>query len=446
MNKLIKIAMDIWDNSIKSVDPYYAVKDKITLTDDWMEINKEKIDIKKYNRIFFIAFGKASEKMSEALCEILGENISSGIIINPYNPASETEKKNIRYIQAGHPSPNENSIQAGQQVLELADEIKKDDLVFILISGGGSALLSKPAEGISLDEKQKVNKLLLECGADIYEINTVRKHLSSIKGGWLAKHLYPARVYSIILSDVTGDDLSTIASGPVVPDYTTFAMAYDILRKYGLSEAVPVTVLNYIKEGMNANRPETPSDERLFANVKNILAGSNIIVLETASREAAKHNFNPLIITSALKGESREAAKSLTSVIKEVVSSDKPVKVPACIIMGGETTVTLKGSGKGGRNQEFVLSCLLELRKCGMKNKFVILSAGSDGIDGPTDAAGAVIDNDTLEILSSPRLLAAADEALRNNDSYNFFKGIDSLVITGPTGTNAGDICISLIV
>ena len=313
--------------------------------------------------------------------------------------------------------------------------------MIFLLSGGGSALLPFPANHIDLKEKQEVTQFLLDCGADIKEINTIRKHISRIKGGWLARWAYPSRVISFILSDVVGDYLDVIGSGPTVPDPSTFEEAWEILKKYDLVNEIAPSIREHLQLGKEGKAEETPKpQEVIFEKVYNSLLGSNILALLAAREEAAALGFNPLILSSSIEGETREAARFHTAIAKEVISSGNPIPAPACLLSGGETTVTMRGKGFGGRNQEFVLAGALEVSGV---EKVVILSGGTDGTDGPTDATGAVADHTTVQRGKSLGL--DPNLSLDNNDAYPFFEKLGDLLITGPTHTNVMDVRIVLV-
>jgi hydroxypyruvate reductase len=327
------------------------------------------------------------------------------------------------------------------KIQRLLKESGPDDLVIFLLSGGGSALLPYPADQIDLKEKQEVTQLLLDCGADIREINTIRKHISSIKGGWLAKWAYPSTVVGLILSDVVGDPLDAIGSGPTVPDPTTFEEAWEILKKYDLLNELAPSIRRYLQSGKEGKVEETPKPQDvIFERVHNHLIGSNILALQAARKEAVSLGFNTLTLSSSIVGETREAARFHAAIAKEVISSRNPIPRPACILSGGETTVTIRGKGLGGRNQEFVLAGALEI---GGIAKIVLLSGGTDGTDGPTDATGAVADYTTVQRGKSLGLDPKA--FLDDNNAYPFFEKLGDLLITGPTYTNVMDVRIILV-
>ena len=311
-----------------------------------------------------------------------------------------------------------------------------DDLVICLISGGASALLPLPAPPVTLEEKQETTRLLLACGANIHEINCIRKHISGIKGGQLARLAYPATVLALILSDVIGDDLDMIGSGPTVPDRSTFADARAIFEKYGIWNKLPLGVRQRIAD----TAPETPKPgDRIFERVQNLIVGSNRLAVDAAAREARALGFRTMVLSTFIEGEAREAGRIHAAIAKEIVASGRPVKSPACVISGGETTVTIRGSGLGGRNQEFALAAAIDIDGL---SEVVILSGGTDGTDGPTDAAGAIADGRTVSRAQASGL--DASDFLARNDSYHFFEGLGDLLKTGPTGTNVADVRILL--
>jgi hydroxypyruvate reductase len=316
-----------------------------------------------------------------------------------------------------------------------------NDLVIFLVSGGGSALLPLPVEGVTLVEKQATTHELLSCGASIQEINTLRKHLSRIKGGGLAKIVYPATLVSLILSDVIGDPLDAIASGPTVPDSTTYEDCAWILNKYELWGKIPPSVASHIRAGMEGKKEETLKEgDPPFAKVYNLIVGNNLLAMTAAKKAAQALGYRTLLLSSLVEGETREVAKVHAAIAKEVLLSGNPIPPPACILSGGETTVTLKGKGKGGRNQEFALAAALEI--AGWK-EVLMMSAGTDGTDGPTDAAGAFADGKTVTRAKTMGLDPWS--FLKENDSYSFFQRIGDLLTIGPTGTNVMDLRVMLV-
>ena len=392
-------------------------------------------NLARYRNIFVIGAGKAGASMAQAVERVLGKRITAGLINVKYGHVAQL--KRIELNECGHPVPDERGVDGAARIAAMAESAGANDLVICLISGGGSALLPLPAEGITLEQKQLVTRLLLACGANIHEINTVRKHISRIKGGQLARLASPAAVESLILSDVIGDDLDVIGSGPTAPDASTFAGATAILQRYGVWESVPAAVRERIQAGADGAVPETPKPgDPLFGQVRNTVIGSNRLALAAAARRARDLGYRTLVLSSEIQGETRDVARVHAAIAREVVRAGQPARPPACIISGGETTVTLSGDGMGGRNQEFVLAAAIDI--AGLPGT-VVFSAGTDGTDGPTDAAGAVADGDTLSRNPDARRF------LERNDSYRYFEPLGGLVITGPTNTNVMDVRMVLV-
>jgi len=390
-------------------------------------------------RIVLIAVGKAAPPMAEAVEHIVGSRFTRGLVITKHGHAASYAGR-CDVIESGHPVPDEEGVRAGQAVLALLDELTAKDLLIVAISGGASALLCAPTEGITLTAKQQTTDLLLRAGADIHELNCVRKHLSMLKGGHLAARAYPAKVLSLLLSDVVGDSLDVIGSGLTAPDPSTFSQAIRLLESRGVWPQVPHEVRDHLEKGARGEIAETPKPgDGLFRNVTNIIVGSSRQALEAAAEEAKRRGYRPLILSSRIQGEARAAARLHADILWEAIAAGHPIRRPACILSGGETTVTVRGEGKGGRNQEFALAAALALE--GAAN-VLLLSAGTDGTDGPTDAAGALADGDTVARAAESGLDAAA--YLARNDSYTFFDALGDLVKTGPTGTNVMDVNIML--
>jgi hydroxypyruvate reductase len=377
--------------------------------------------------------------MARSAEELLGDRIDEGLIITKYGHGVPLRR--CRVMEAGHPVPDENGVEATRALLDLVATAGPDDLVLCMISGGGSALTPAPVPGISLADKQATTRLLLACGATIHEINTLRKHLSRIKGGRLSRCANGARMVSLILSDVIGDDLDIIASGITAPDPGTFGDCMEILSRYGLLERVPEAVHNHLAAGGQGRVEETPKPgDPVFGGVENRIVGSIADALSAAASEARRLGFNPLILSSMIQGEAREVAKVLCAIAAEVRRSGRPIQAPACLLSGGETTVTLKGDGKGGRNMELALAAGIALSG---RSHTLLLSAGTDGSDGPTDAAGAFADGTT--VARAKALGISASGHLDGNDAYRFFRPLGDLFITGPTRTNVMDLQVLLI-
>ncbi|MEW6375326.1 MAG: glycerate kinase [Thermodesulfobacteriota bacterium] len=444
LDEMRKMAEAIFLKAISAVNPSEALKEFLRIQNGLLSVriseDSEKcFDLNTFDRLFLIGTGKASASMSQAIEEIFGDRLTLGLITTKYGHGLPLKKTEV--IESGHPLPNQKGLEGAKKIQALLKESGPKDLVIFLLSGGGSALLPFPAGEIRLEEKQEVTQLLLDCGADIKEFNTVRKHISQIKGGWLARWAYPSTMLSFILSDVVGDPLDVIASGPTVPDPSTFEEAWEILEKYSLFKEIAPSIQKYLLSGRKGKVEETPKPgDVVFERVFNTLIGSNIIALRAAEKEASSLGLNTLILSSLIVGETREAARFHSAIAKEVISSGNPIPKPACIISGGETTVTIKGHGLGGRNQEFALAAALEISGV---EKVVLLSGGTDGTDGPTDAAGAIADNTTLKRAQSLGLGSKAH--LENNDAYPFFQKLGDLLITGPTHTNVMDVRILLV-
>ena len=440
MSNLRRHANEIFKHVLGTLDPEQLVKEKVSILDSTLVVEEREYDLNNYENIYVVGGGKACAPMAKAMEDILGDKIDDGLIVVKYNHGLPLKK--IETIEASHPIPDKNGVRGTSNILRLLSKTGEKDLIICLISGGGSALLVQPHKEITLQDIQTTSAELLASGAAIDEINTVRKHLSSIKGGQIAKAAYPSTLITLILSDVVGDPMDIIASGPTVPDESTFEDAYAIIQKYSLQEKMPNSACGFLKRGKMGKIEETPeAGNEIFDNTQNIIVGSNRIALEAAEKRAREMGYNTIILSSLVEGESRDAAKFLAAIAKEVSRTGTPIPKPACIIAGGETTVTIRGKGKGGRNQEFALSAAMEIEGC---EGVVILSAGTDGTDGPTDATGAIVDFNTCKD-ARVKFSRNPEEFLNNNDSYNFFKKTGEHIITGPTMTNVMDIMISLI-
>jgi glycerate 2-kinase len=365
---------------------------------------------------------------------VLGRRITAGCVAVKDGDAAKSRRIDLR--PCGHPVPDERGVAAAERITGLCAQAGARDLVVFLLSGGASALLPEPVAPITLAEKQETTKLLLASGATIHEINALRKHISAIKGGQLAKVAAPARVMTLVLSDVVGDQLDMIGSGPTAPDASTFADALAVLDRYHLRKRVPASVRKRLESGGKEDETPKPGDP-VFARVENLIVGSNQKSLEAAAAKAKALGYRALILASTIEGETRDVARMHAAIAREIRMSGQPVRPPACVISGGETTVTIRGAGKGGRNQEFALAAAIDI--AGLKDT-LIFSAGTDGTDGPTDAAGAMADGGTCA-----RSGIDAAQALAKNDSYPFFEELGDLVITGSTGTNVMDLHLVLV-
>lgn len=422
-----KIAEEIFRAALKAADPYLAVRSHAEkLASEYRRGG--------YGRLLVAGFGKASTEMARAVHDSLGEAITDGLVITKHGASSGTRAiGKIRVLEAGHPVPDEAGLRAAGELIRLLDGADESTLVVCLVSGGGSALLAAPREGVTLAEKQEITKALLTSGADIHELNAVRKHVSSVKGGRLAGLAWPAKVVSLIVSDVIGDSLDTIASGPTSPDASTYADALDILKKYSITG--PENVMRLLKKGAAGEVPETPKPgDRAFGKVENVIVANNMAALKKAGEKAEELGFPAQILTDSLRGDVAEAARFLFEETK------RRLERPACLISGGETTVVVKGEGKGGRNMHLALYFAMAIEG---KPGITLLSAGTDGTDGPTDAAGAVVDGNTVAGARAAGL--TPEEYFADYNSYNFFRQTGDILITGPTGTNVMDIQVMLL-
>jgi hydroxypyruvate reductase len=438
-DRLRRDAIGIFRAALAAADAGSAVRKHLSVQSGYIEAGNVRLPLRNVDRIFLIGAGKASVQMAAAAEEILGTRLTRGIAVTKLGHATSPLRR-TEIIEARHPIPDQAGVRASLAVRALLRELNARDLLLLAISGGASALLSSPAEPLTLKAKQKTTDLLLRAGATIHELNAIRKHLSTLKGGQLASLAYPATVVSLILSDVIGDRLDVIGSGPTAPDASTFADALDVLRKFDLVRAVPQSVRERLEQGVRGEIIETPKPgDSALKHAHNIIIGSNRFALEAAAREAKTRGFHPLILSSTIEGETREVARTHAQILREVALSGHPVRSPACILSGGETTVTVHGKGKGGRNQEFALAAAFEID--GFRN-LLVLSAGTDGTDGPTDAAGAIATGETIGRARKRGLDPAKHFA--DNDAYPFFDALGNLVKTGPTGTNVMDIHVLL--
>jgi glycerate-2-kinase len=433
----------IFRTSLRDLDPSFIIK-------SYADRILSYYAMKNFQKILVAGFGKASYQMASALEESIDPGlISDGIVVTKYGHAIEKRSavngqqsaslNKIKVYEAAHPVPDENGIRASNEIVRLLRDRNEKTLVICLISGGGSALFVSPFDGIALSEKQEITDLLLRSGADIKELNVVRKHISKVKGGRLAELACPAEIISLMISDVVGDHLDVIASGPTAPDSSTYAAALDVINKYSLEKKAPGSVMNLLKRGREGSVPDTPGKNNpVFDNVQNIITCSNRTALEAAKNEAVSLGLDTEIISYEITGEARAAGKWLAEKAKALKGiNGQGDKGRKCLISGGETTVTVKGNGTGGRNTELALAFAMEIE--GVEG-ITFLSAGTDGTDGPTDATGAVVDGKT--VINAGKKGLIAQEYLDNNDSYNFFKETGSLLITGPTGTNVMDMQI----
>jgi glycerate-2-kinase len=419
-------------------DPGRMIRKCLRLQGDVLHVDNLQFPLKDYRRIFVIGGGKASGHMAEEVEKLLRNWITRGLVIIPDYLQPKPKGRRIEYQTATHPIPTRKGLEAVLAMLRLVENVSRDDLVIVLVSGGGSSLMPLPVEGIGLNDEARVTSLLLKSGASIEEINTVRKHLSQIKGGRLAERLYPATALTLIISDVVGDRIDAIASGPTAPDPTTYHDSENVLKKYDLWSQIPETARTVITDGLSGSIPDTPKRNcKVFKRVHNVIVGNNRPSCLAAASVLTKAGYRTEVLCIQISGEAREAGRILGSVARDIRDNGLPYPAPAALVAGGETTVTVRGKGRGGRNQELALAAAVKISG---SEGIVVGSFATDGIEGRTDAAGAVVDGST--ITRGLKLGMDPDEYLRNNDSYRYFSKLNDLVITGPTGTNVNDITI----
>lgn len=436
--RLRRHARGIFDAAVLAVDPEKAVLACLERRGDTLWVKDKPFDLRGFDRLIVVGAGKGSAGMARAVEKLLADRISSGLVVVKYGYAAPLEL--IAVHEAGHPIPDKAGLTGAQAVVDLLDGCTERDLIVALISGGGSALMPLPAEGISLAEKQELTGRLLRCGATIHELNTVRKHISRSKGGGLARAAYPATVINLMLSDVMGNDPGTIAAGPFVPDRSSYRDAAAVLERYGLMETSPPSIRTHLRRGMMAEK-SAAADSYAFAKVTNVIVADNRTACLAAKAKAEKLGYATLVLACDMGGNTADAALVHCSIAKEILASANPIDAPACIISGGETTVVVRGSGKGGRNQEFALVAAREISQAA--GHVVVLSGGTDGTDGPTDAAGGLVDT-----LSSDRGLDKNLDIgafLADNDAYHYLQATGDLLMTGPTRTNVMDLHIFLV-
>lgn len=425
--------------ALTAVAPESCLRRVVRLEGNILRVQEQSFDLSQIERIVVVGMGKASARMAASLEGLLAERISEGLVVTAEGYTVPTER--VEVVEASHPVPDARCVAAAKRILDLVDGADEKDLVVVLISGGGSALLTLPAPGIKLADVIATNETLLRSGAKIQQVNTVRKHLSQVKGGQLAQRAFPAQTLALVLSDVPGDPLTAIASGPTVADPTTFRQAERILRGYGLWDKMPESVQRRIEAGARGELAETPKpgSETLKRETTTIV-GSGSLAAEAALEEGVRLGYRTLLLTTTLEGEAREVGRILAAVAREVVASGRPVEPPALILAAGETTVTVRGEGRGGRNQELALSAALGIEEI---PRVVICSFGTDGRDGPTDAAGAVVDGGTARRMRDRGIVP--EDSLAQNDAYRALMLAGDLIVTGPTGTNVADLCFVMV-
>ena len=432
--------VSVLEAALAAVDPRQAILALLHCENDTLTVGQQRYDLSRFQRIFVVGAGKAGAPMAQAVETVLGERISAGLVVVKTDHSAPTTR--VEIVEATHPVPDAAGVAAGQRILALAETAGADDLVIALLSGGGSALLVSPAEGLTLADKQQMTGALLACGATIQEMNCLRKHCSALKGGQLARAVAPATLITLVLSDVVGSPLDVIASGPTVPDKTTWADAWAVVEKYQLTDKLPATIVARLRAGLAGEIADTPKPgDPVFKTAQTQIVADNLVAAQAACAQAQMVGFNPLLLTTYLEGEAGEVAKVVVALAKQAQASGQPVALPACLVLGGETTVTLGANpGQGGRNQELALSAALALQGA---TGITIVSLATDGSDGPTDSAGGVADGDT--VARGRALGLSAAEHLRRHDAYAFLQATNDLLITGPTQTNVNDLVFAFV-
>src|SRR2546426_7049474 len=438
LDKLHRDVLHAMNAALAAADPARIIREHLKLTGSILHVDKVQYPLKDYRRVFVIGGGKASGYMAEEIEKLLGNWITRGLVVIPDYLRPTPRSRRIWYHGATHPIPTGKGVESVLAMLHLVDDISRDDLVIVLVSGGGSALMPLPVEGINLEDEAKVISLLLRSGANIEEINTVRKHLSQVKGGRLAERLYPATVLTLIISDVVGDKIDSIASGPTAPDPTTYHDVEIVLKKYDLWFQIPKNARRIITRGLSGSIPETPKQkDKVFRCVQNVIVGNNRASCLAAASAMTKAGYRTQVLSIQITGEAREVGRIFGSIVRDIRENSLPFAPPTALVAGGETTVTVRGKGKGGRNQELVLAAAGELRG---SDAGIVGFVGTDGIEGQTHAAGALADGTT--VMRGLKVGMDPEDYLGNNDSYHYFSKLKGLVITGPTGTNVNDITI----
>jgi hydroxypyruvate reductase len=433
--------LTVLEAALAAVDPYQAVRTVLQRDENTLVVGERTYPLANYRRVFVIGAGKAGAPMAQAVEAVLGDRISGGLVVTKIGHGAPLHA--VELVEAGHPVPDRAGVQAGQRMLDLVQEAGQDDLVIAVLSGGGSALLEAPAGNLTLADFQGMTQALLACGATINEINCLRKHCSAVKGGQLARAVAPATLITLVLSDVVGSPLDVIASGPTVPDASTWQEAWGVVQHYDLEQKLPPAIIERLRQGLAGAIPDTPkAGDPIFATVQTIIVADNRVAAEAAQARAKELGFHTLLLTTFLEGEAAILGKMVVALAKEVLSSRQPIPRPACLVLGGETTVTLgENPGQGGRNQELALAAALAMP--GLAG-VTIASLATDGTDGPTDSAGGMTDGTTVERGKALGLDAA--EHLRRHDAYPYLQTVNDLVVTGPTQTNVNDLIIIFVI
>ncbi|HSN76401.1 MAG TPA: DUF4147 domain-containing protein [Anaerolineae bacterium] len=433
--------LPVLEAALHAVDPGPAVSRALQRTGSRLAIGDAVYDLDRFEHVYLLGFGKAAVAMGLAAAEALGERLTAGALLTKHGHATGAAMlpASVAVLEAGHPVPDAAGVHAAQRIAALAQQATARDLVLCLISGGGSALLTLPAAGLDLPDLQAATEALLRCGASIDEINTLRKHLEQLKGGQLGRLASPATLASLVLSDVVGSPLDVIASGPTVPDRSTWAEAWQIVQRYGLEPALPAPVVQHLRAGLAGQLPDTAkAGDPAFDRCQTVVVADNALAAQAAQAKAHELGFNTLLLSTFVEGEAREVARVAVALGREVAAHGRPLAPPACLLLGGETTVTLRGAGKGGRNQELALAAALLLARIPEGERIVLASLATDGSDGPTDSAGGLVDAGSVVRGRAFGLDAAAH--LAGNDAYPFLNASGDLLRTGPTQTNVNDL------
>jgi len=432
---------EIMAAALDAVDPAAAVRHALRREGDTLRIGEQTYDLATIRRVLVVGAGKAGAPMAAAAAEILGDRITHGTIVVKHGHAGDAVPETIDIVEGGHPLPDAHGVAAAAHIAALLADAQADDLVLVLISGGGSALLTLPAPGITLPDTIELTRVLLGCGATINEINALRKHVNQLQGGRMAELAAPARVATLILSDVVGSPLDVIASGPTAPDTSSWHDAWAVVERHGIGEQLPPRLREHLHAGREGRLPDTPKPgDALFGRVNNVVVGSNELAALAAIAAARERGFNTMLLTTYLEGEAREVGIVLAGVARELALHGRPLATPALLVAGGETTVRVQGAGLGGRNQELALGAVRGL--AGLPGA-VVAALATDGGDGPTDAAGAVVSGATLE--RALELGLDPDAFLRRNDAYHFFQPLGDLLLPGPTLTNVNDLSFVMV-
>lgn len=432
--------LHILQAALDAVDPFAAVQRSLMVEEGSLWVDGRAYRLSDYAQIWVLGAGKAGAPMAQAVEAALGERVSGGLVVVKRDHGGPTQR--VRLAEAGHPVPDGDGAAAGQAILEMAQAAGPGDLVIALLSGGGSALLTAPADGISLDDLQQMSELLLASGASINEINALRKHASQVKGGQLAQAAAPATLLTLVLSDVVGSPLDVIASGPTVPDSSTWADAWAVVEKYGLAGRLPASIVQRLRDGLAGQLPDTPKPgDPLFDRAQTVIVGDNRMAALAGLARARELGYHSLLLSTYVEGEAQEVGRFLAGLGREVQTSGHPVPAPACLILGGESTVRLgEKPGQGGRNQELALAAALALDGCA---GITVVSLATDGTDGPTDSAGGLVDGSTVQ--RGRELGLDAADFLRRHDAYPFLQATHALLRTGPTRTNVNDLMFVVV-